>query len=149
MTYEETRDSEQLRFLDVAISEFIFRYQSNPATAGRQTIIFFPGGMGSQLMRANASYQDGVASPQTFSYEPVWLTLFTLLGDALHLKMSKDNDGVYRDDQDRIIVADGAVQLVGFSPYDSFVNWCEQHNLDWFIFGWDWRRTLGDTVHFF
>jgi pimeloyl-ACP methyl ester carboxylesterase len=149
LSYADTRDSEQLRILDVAVAQFIQRYTSNPSTGGRRTLFLFPGGMGCQLLRARTQYQDGVATPQTFQYDKVWLTVETFLGDALTLRMHKDGQGVYRDLDDRIIVADGAVELFGVTPYTLFTAWCELNELDWFIFGWDWRRRLEETVAFF
>lgn len=100
-------------------------------------------------MRARTPYKDGVTALQTFQYDQVWLTLGTFLGDALTLKMHKDGQGIYRDLDDRIIVANGAVELFGVTPYSLFTAWCELNGLDWFIFGWDWRRRLEDTVSFF
>lgn len=152
MSYADTRDSEQLRILGIAVGEFIQRYASNPTTQGRRTLFLFPGGMGSQLLRATRRYRDNVTMPQTFTYDKVWLTLRSFLGDALTLKMHKDNQGVFRDLDDKIIIADGAVKmplLFVHTPYDRFIRWCENNDLDWFIFGWDWRRRLEETVAFF
>jgi hypothetical protein len=59
MTYDQTRDSEQLSYLDDAIAEFISRYNFNVQSTGRRTIIFFPGGMGSRLLRATTPEPDG------------------------------------------------------------------------------------------
>ena len=118
MSYAGTRDSEQLRILDTAIAQFIQRYTSNPSTTQRRTLFLFPGGMGCQLFRARTAYQDAVATPQTFQHDKVWLTLGRLLGNALTLPMHKDNQGVYRDLDDRIIIADGAVVYLrlGLAP---------------------------------
>jgi pimeloyl-ACP methyl ester carboxylesterase len=149
MSYASTRDSEQLRLLDPAIADFIFRYNSAPPNPSRRTLFLFPGGMGCQLLRAQTPYQDGVAGPQTFSYDKVWLTLETFLGDALTLAMHQDGQQVYRDLDDRIIVAEGAVEFLGVTPYDGFTAWCEAQNIDWFVFGWDWRRRLEETTDFF
>ena len=33
--------------------------------------------------------------------------------------------------------------------YDGFIDWCANNNLDLFVFDWDWRRRLEDTVTFF
>jgi hypothetical protein len=149
LSYADTRDSEQLRILDVAVAEFIQRYASNPSTDRRRTLFLFPGGMGCQLLRATKRYRDNVITPQTFTYDKVWLTIGTFLGDAPKLKMHKDSQGVYRDLGNRIIIADGAVELFGVTPYSKFTSWCERRKLDWFIFGWDWRRRLDETVSFF
>jgi pimeloyl-ACP methyl ester carboxylesterase len=149
LSYADTRDSEQLRILDDAVTQFIQRYNSNPSRRRRRTLFLFPGGMGCQLLRATKPYRDNVAARQTFHYDKVWLTLGTFAGDALTLRMRKDNQGVYRDLANRIIIADGAVELCGLTPYSKFTAWCELNHLDWFIFGWDWRRRLEETVTFF
>jgi pimeloyl-ACP methyl ester carboxylesterase len=104
--------------------------------------------MGSQLLRARTAYQTGGPQHQTFQYDPVWLTPLTFLGDALNLKMHEVN-GVYQDLADRIIIPYGAVEFLGLTPYTRFVAWCELNDIDWFVFGWDWRRRLEDTVGFF
>ena len=148
MTYSATRDSEQLRYLEVDIASFINRYQSRPGGVRRRTLFLFPGGMGSQLLRARTAYQAGGPQNQTFQYDTVWLTPLTFLGDALNLKMHEVN-GVYQDLADRIIIPYGTVEFLGLTPYTRFVEWCELNDIDWFIFGWDWRRRLEDTVDFF
>jgi hypothetical protein len=146
-TYNDTRESEQLRYLSVDIASFIQRYESRPLTPGRRTLFLFPGGMGSQLLRATTPYQDN-GTAQTFQYDNYWLSPFTFLGGALFLGMHKHGNGV-RDLEDKIVIPYGAVNLFGLMPYARFTQWCELNDLDWFIFGWDWRRRLGDTVHFF
>jgi pimeloyl-ACP methyl ester carboxylesterase len=147
-SYSATRDSEQLRYLQADIANFVLRYQSRPANPNRRTIFLFPGGMGSQLLRARTPYQPGGPQNQTFQYDTVWLTPFTFLGDALDLKMHNVG-GVYHDLNDQIIIPYGSVQLFGLTPYTRFTLWCDFNDLDWFIFGWDWRRRLEDTVDFF
>jgi pimeloyl-ACP methyl ester carboxylesterase len=62
--------------------------------------------------------------------------------------MSKHGAG-FRDDEDKIVIPYGAVNLFGLTPYSRFTAWCDLNDLDWFIFGWDWRRRLEDTVSFF
>lgn len=155
MTYDETRDSEQLRLCDHSIDDFIKRYKkiSKKPPARRQTVILFPGGGGCQLKRATTKFVDGTSTAQTFKYYPVWLTVGSFLGDALLLQLHKVPSGAgtntYRDDNDQIIVADGAVNFDSCTPYDGFIAWCNQKKIDWFVFGWDWRRRLDDTVKFF
>jgi pimeloyl-ACP methyl ester carboxylesterase len=155
MTYDETRDSEQLRLCDRSIDDFVKRYNkiSKKPPARRQTIILFPGGGGCQLKRATTKFIDGISAAQTFRYRAIWLTIGSFLGDALLLRMNKVATGggaySYRDKDDYIIVADGAVRLGTFTPYDGFITWCNQKKIDWFVFGWDWRRRLDETVEFF
>ena len=77
MTYAETRDEETLRLLRPLMDDFITQCQ-RPMTAGsacaRQTVFFFPGGMASRLSRATQKFDDDDPSPQTFNYDPVWVT---------------------------------------------------------------------------
>jgi hypothetical protein len=150
VTYAQTRDSEQLRFLNGRISQFIQRYQSsNTPPQDRHTLILFPGGMGSQLLRAKTKFNPAGPVNQTFQYDKVWLTLKTFLGDALLLKMHVSAGGELRDLQDRVIIADDSAELFGIMPYSFFTLWCEFKNIDWFIYGWDWRLSIDDVAGFF
>ena len=146
-TYNATRDSEQLRYLKVDIASFIQRYESKPMTSGRRTLFLFPGGMGTQLLRAQTPYQDN-GTPQTFQYDNYWLSPLTFLGGALFLGMHKHGNH-FRDYEDKIVIPYGAVNFLGLTPYSRFTQWCELNDLDWFIFGWDWRRRPEESVHFF
>jgi hypothetical protein len=153
MTYNETRESEQLRFLDGAIELFIAQYKLQPPNSRRQTIIFFPGGLASKLMRAKTPYRVGVTDPQSFDYDEAWLTVWTFGPselNALKLKMHKDaTDRSYHDEDERIILANGSIKFGGVTPYDDFVDWCKSRSIDLFVFGWDWRRPLEETADFF
>jgi len=147
ITYDSTRDSEQLRHLKVDIASFVQRYESKPLNSGRRTLFLFPGGMGTQLLRAQTPYQDN-GRPQTFQYDNYWLSPLTFLGGALFLGMHKVGNG-FRDRDDKIVIPYGAVNFLGLTPYSRFTQWCELNDLDWFVFGWDWRRRLEDSVSFF
>ena len=148
ITYDSTRESEQLRFLRTDIADFILRYASKPANPNRRTLFLFAGGMGSQLLRARTRYQDD-DTPQTFQYDNFWLSPFTFLGGPLFLGMQKQADGTFRDFNDQIVIPNGVVNFMGLAPYVRFAQWCELNNLDLYIFSWDWRRRLDDTVNFF
>lgn len=166
MNYDDTRDQEQLNQIDQSIKDFIARSGANTGT-GRRTVFLFPGGLASRLVRATTSFEDGVAAPQTFSYDPNWITALSFLGGALDLEMKKTAPDVYRDKDDRIMIADGDVDLAdilnvfggdlagllaGFPSnpaYHDFRNWCSDNGLDWFVFGWDWRRRIPDAGRFF
>ncbi len=145
MTYDQARDREQLGTLEAAIGLFINRYLSNPPDPNRQTIILFPGGLGSRLVRADSPYQDGVPG-QVFHYDTVWLDCSVLTGAALDLQMANDIDT-----EEKFVLADGYVDfpLMNIRPYNGFIQWCGQRNLDWFVFGWDWRRRPKHIVDFF
>jgi hypothetical protein len=149
MNYQETRDNEQLRFLDDSIAKFI-----NEFSESRQTVIFFPGGLASRLLRAKTPYKANISTPQRFDFDDqeVWLSAWTFGHpelNALKLRMHKEADGFYHDEEDRIIIADGCIKFAGITPYGDFVHWCKDNEINLFIFGWDWRRPLDDTVKFF
>ena len=151
MSYDSTRDAEQLRVIDPSIDDFIDRYNNSNGPIGggqRQTVFFFPGGMGSKLKRAKTPYLDAGPPGQMFNYHTVWLTFEDFLGEVLDLAITKAN-GEYRDKDNRIIVADGTVDILGWTFYDGFTEWCEDSGLDYFIFGWDWRRRLEHSGEFF
>jgi hypothetical protein len=150
MSYDSTRDAEQLRMIDPSIDDFIDRYNnaSGPANGHRQTIILFPGGMASTLKRATKPYIDSIPTPQMFAYDTVWLTPEDFLGGALDLLIKKAN-GKYRDKNDQIIIAAGTVKILGWTFYDGFTKWCGKKGLDYFVFGWDWRRRIQDSGKFF
>jgi hypothetical protein len=148
MTYDATRDSEQLRYLDALTSAFILRYKGSSKPADqRRTLILLTGGMGSQLLQATTPYQDGGPANQTFSYDTVWLTLDTLLGDALQLQMTEAG-GVNLDRNNQIIIANDEVDFFGVKPYSTFTDWCDLQGIDWFVYGWDWRRPVDVMASF-
>ncbi len=146
-TYDTTRESEQLRYLKVDIAEFIQRYESKPPSSTRRTLFLFPGGMASQLLRATTPYQNN-GTAQTFQYDTYWVSALTFLGGALFLGMHKHGGG-FRDHDDQIVIPSGVVNFLGLTPYSRFSQWCDQNDLDLFIFSWDWRRRPEDTVSFF
>lgn len=142
LTYDQMRDQEQLRLLDAAIEEFIIRHNSRSPTGDRKTIILFPGGMGSQLIRAMTPYEDGLP----FLYHTSWIDCSIMLGAAVTLEMQGDLDSEHK-----FVIPDGCVEfdLMRLTPYVGFTRWCERNGFDWFIFGWDWRRRLEHSVDLF
>jgi hypothetical protein len=139
-TYEQGRDQEYLDQLDGAISTFISRYNANPSATNRRTLFLFPGGMGSQLDRASSLY----TSPPPFSYNVAWLDCGIVFGNLTNLQMNGTVDY-----QQRYVVPDGCIEFVTLRPYDGFIQWCQNNWLDLFVFGWDWRRNIRETVRFF
>lgn len=148
MSYEQSRDAAQMGRLAIAISKFILRWNARGAVSNRRVLFLFPGGMGSALYRARKPYKDSGPHIQSFGYSKVWLDIGTFLGDALDLKMQHTGAG-WRDKDNRIIIADGSVELACISPYDDFIDWCDDNDIDWFIFGYDWRRPASEAASFF
>jgi hypothetical protein len=157
VSYDSVRMNEQLRILDHSIDHFIDRYNfltillalagANPV---RQTLFLFPGGIASKLKRATRAWKVTGPASQVFNYKRAWGTDKELLGGAArNLKMRRTASGRYRDKGNRIIVADGVINLFGFSPYLFFTAWCAFKQLDWFIFPWDWRRSVDEVGTFF
>jgi hypothetical protein len=141
MTYDQTRDNEQLSYLDDAISKFLSRHNSNFQGTNRRTIIFFPGGIGSRLLRASTPEPDG----PPFSYNTVWLDGSIAINAAYDLQMQGDID--YKK---QIIVANGALDIpLCLTPYDNFTTWCDASGIDYLIYGWDWRRNPDRIVDYF
>ena len=140
MTYGQTRNDEQLRQLDAEIGDFISRYSGNYSATDRKTLILFPGGMGSRLLHASTPVSQG--SP--YSYDTVWLDCSIIFGAGLYLQMQGDID--YNK---HIIVPNGAIDFMTLRPYDGFAQWCDTNEIDYFVFGWDWRRDMNLTVDFF
>ena len=87
-TYEQGRDRQHLASLYAAIDDFITRYNANPSTERRRTIFLFPGGMGSQLMRATTDSSGG----PSFFYDVIWLNCSSLTGAATKLRMQGSVD---------------------------------------------------------
>jgi pimeloyl-ACP methyl ester carboxylesterase len=134
--YAAVRDREQMRIHDLRLDAFIRSYRR-----GRRVIFLFPGGMGSNLYRARTPFDP--------AYDCIWLGANSFMGGALLLRMYRDDDGVHRDLGDRIIVADGLVTISGLTLYDCFARWCAESGLNLFVFAWDWRRRLEETVTLF
>lgn len=165
MSYDSKRDSEQLKMLDKSIDAFIAAYKNrNVSAAKRRTVFVFPGGLASRLLRATVPYDDAADAPQSFAYDVCWATPEILInGSAVLLAMQKTAPGVYLDSNKQIIVADGAIglhdilalpeemdtQSSGLTPYSGFKFWCDQNDVDCFIYGWDWRRRVQDVGGFF
>src|SRR4030095_17212767 len=105
MDDQVARDDAQLRALDESIDTFI-----EGLTGQHQSIIFFPGGMASKLLRAKKPFKANSPPPQLsdFADQEVWLSLWTFGHpqlNALKLKLHKGEDESHHDEDDRIIIA--------------------------------------------
>jgi pimeloyl-ACP methyl ester carboxylesterase len=146
--YGTGRDAAYALRLQAALEEFASQYEINGAlTKKRRTIFLFPGGLGSQLMRADQPFPHAPSI-----YEKVWLDGGDLLPgapDAPRLAML--TGGV--DFEQRYVIADGCVNIPVLDdivhPYANFTQWCRRHYIDLFTFGWDWRRSVQDAADFF
>src|SRR5262245_53109775 len=53
------------------------------------------------------------------------------------------------DFNEQFVIADGPVNFSPLTSYQGFINRCNQRQIDYLIFGWDWRRDLSLTADFF
>lgn len=91
--------------------------------------------MASRLLRAKTPFNADISTPQTFDFEDqeVWLSAWTFGHpelNALKLRMHKEADKFYHDEEDRIIIADGCIKFAGITPYDDFVDWCKDNEIN-------------------
>lgn len=146
--YGTGRDAAFTSRIRTALEEFASQYGLNASISNkRRTIFLFPGGLGSQLMRADQPF------PHTpHFYEKVWLDAGDLLGDAPDPpRLAMLPGGV--DTEQKYVIPDGCVNIPGtfqlVHPYANFSQWCRDHKIDLFIFGWDWRRSVQEAADFF
>jgi hypothetical protein len=152
VSYNSNRISEQLRVLEPEINNFIYRFNASDGPADgspRQTVFLFPGGMASRLVRAKRKWDPDGPAHQIFTYEEIWLNALTFLGRARELLLKRVGPNDYRDKKEQIIVADGLINLFGWTPYVDFTKWCALKGLDYFVFPCDWRRAAYDVGDLF
>jgi len=141
--YEAGRDRELMARLDRTVDAFIDRYDDDHSK-DRRTVFLFPGGMASQLVRANSA-----SSQPPFTYYTSWLAANVLRGEARNLQLLPN--GV--DKEERYVLPDGDIDFdcafVHLHPYVDFARWCEANSIHLLVFGWDWRRGAQQTADFF
>lgn len=144
-TYGEGLTAEQTLQMEDAIASFLESYARHRGTEAQRTVIFFPGGMGSELVRADRAF-----CPQSpagsYRFQTIWVDLQKVLFDegALLLQMNGDHDS-----NDRFIVGHGPLKNCALHPYDNVASWCTANKLDLLMVGWDFRRDAAWNVGFF
>ena len=146
-TYKRALMEEHLRRMvdRGTIGEFLRSFAVNSALGGDQrTLIFLPGGLASELARANEEF-DSAEPSNSYSYDTIWYDVFGVgfLQKALLLDMNGDEDK-----DRRLIVADGAIETCVYGPYDNFKTWCGARDIDLLVVGWDFRRRRDWIVEF-
>ena len=140
MTYQQERDAEQRDYINDAITDFISRYSGNLSNTHRKTVILFPGAMGSQFCGPARHSRTGRLTPTIScgSTAPSYSApACTCRCRAISTLMSN------------LSIPDGPVYFPPLTPYQGFINWCDQQQIDYLIFGWDWRRDPSLTADFF
>jgi pimeloyl-ACP methyl ester carboxylesterase len=143
--YDQCLIAEQLRRMDKPIEDFLDSYATHRGQPNQKSVIFFPGGLASELTRANEPF-DPNRPVGSYTYETIWVDLVGIRYEhgALLLQMNGNEDS-----GQRLILADGPLKSCVICPYDDFANWCTNNNLDLLMFGWDFRRTAAFNVDFF
>src|SRR5262249_250408 len=100
--YDAQLMNEQLQKMDGAIESFLTSYNTHRGSDKQRTVIFLPGGMGSELTRATTRFSG--APGGNYDYETLWVDLAKIFLDegALLLQMNGNED-----DNRQFIVANG------------------------------------------
>jgi pimeloyl-ACP methyl ester carboxylesterase len=144
-TYGDGLKDEQLGQMNDAIEAFLDSYAQHRGSLLQRTVIFFPGGMGSELVRARIAYNPKLPTG-SYGFDTVWVDLVQVIVDesALLLQMNGEQDS-----NDKFIVAHGPLSNCALHPYDNLAAWCTANNLDLLMVGWDFRRDADWNVDFF
>ena len=139
MSYQTVRGREIRDSYTHTLRDFASTYQR-----GRKTVVFLPGGMGSQLDRSERKF-DPAESNVRYTYDPVWLDEGLLLSkDALKLEILDDG----RDKGSHIVVPNGPLRFLFADPYDRTARFFRDKNYNYVVFGFDWRRKLQENAEF-
>jgi len=132
MTYESARRSEIVACYDKWIDEYAVTY-----LPGRPTVVFLPGGMGSQLDRSKTPYVNDNSLPLG-QYDPVWMDLGMVFDkEAKALAIAPDG----RDAGSHIIRPNGPLRFPT-KPYDATERYFRTNGCNYIPFSFDWRRPL-------
>ena len=134
MTYEQARLAAIREAYLSQIKLLAARYKP-----GARTLVLLPGGMGSELLRSPKKFS-GTSMP-LIDYQEVWIDLGIMLGDGPKLEIADDGS----DLGNRIVVPAGPFSFV-INPYEDTRRWADQRGDNYVVFGFDWRRSLGECA---
>ena len=137
MTYEDYRNGLIDSYYDYQLESLLSRFDPN-----KRTVIFLPGGMGSQLERTEGAYPN---SPNIFT-DIVWMDV-GIAGklDAKTLEIEADE----KDLQSHVIAAHGPLSFLNQTPYDELYDRARRQSWNYCVFGFDWRRPIADSARQF
>ena len=138
--YGAARDSAYRENLAPTLKAFAANY--SPA---KLTLILFPGGMGSKLLRDEHDSTDN-----SRSYYTSWLAGNIVLGEPRNLQLLADGD----DEGDHYVIPNGYIDfclepIFCLQPYKNFKTWCDNNRIQLLVFGFDWRRSAKEAADFF
>lgn len=139
MSYQTVRGREIRDSYTQTLRDFAATYRPR-----RKTVVFIPGGMGSQLDRSDRKF-DSTGSNARFRYDAIWMDEGLLLSkDGLKLEILDDA----RDKGSHIIVPNGPLRFLFADPYDRTERFFRDKNYNYVVFGFDWRRSLRENAEF-
>jgi hypothetical protein len=103
--------------------------------------------MGSELARDK---HDSTLPNTVPNYYPSWLHANLALGEPRNLQLQEDGS----DWGHQFVIPNGYVDfcvrpLFCLEPYSNFKTWCDHHNIQLLVFGFDWRRSAKDAADLF
>jgi len=142
MSYPQARNRETRAALRRRIEEFVSSYKKR-----QDTIVFLPGGMGSQIDRSTKPYKSDASLPFQY-YDPIWMDMGIIFGEDVKLLEIKSNG---HDVGNHICVPNGPLRFL-VNPYDYTRRFFNEKGYNYTVFGYDWRRPLRESagyLHYF
>ena len=137
MSYDSARKKEIRDAHDRHIEEFARGYKRN-----RPTILFLPGGMGSQIDRSDEAYAGDASLP--FKYDPIWVDPGIVFDkEALQLEIESNS----HDIGNHICIPNGPLRYL-LKPYNATEDYFRDKDFNYLVFGYDWRRPLLESADF-
>jgi hypothetical protein len=137
VSYHSARKKEIRDAHDRHIEEFARGYKRN-----RPTILFLPGGMGSQIDRSDKPYAGAASLP--FAYDPIWIDPGIVFDkEALQLQIKSNA----HDIGNHICIPNGPLRYL-VKPYNAAETYFRDKGFNYLVFGFDWRRPLPESADF-
>ena len=137
MNYESIRKKEIRDAHNRHIEEFARGYKRN-----RPTVVFLPGGMGSQIDRSDKPYAGEPSLP--FRYDPIWMDPGIVFDkEALQLEIEPNS----HDIGNYICIPNGPLRYL-LKPYNATEDYFREKDFNYLVFGFDWRRSLPESANF-
>jgi len=127
------------------IESFLDSFATHQGEPLQRSLIFFPGGMGSELVRSNIVFNPGLPGG-SYGYQTLWVDLMRVILEEAALLLQMNGN---QDSSNRFILANGALKNCALHPYDNVATWCTANHLDLLMVGWDFRRNADWNVNFF
>jgi len=140
--YQKVRNRQICYAYDRRITNFLNSY-----VKGNPTVLFLPGGMGSQLCISEKKFKKS-KSFKNSKYPVIWYdTGLVFSKDFKQMTLNMTENG-YVDYKNHIVIPDGEVRFL-YKPYDVTEKYFKKKGYNYLVFGFDWRRQLNEGVGYF